>query len=248
MRLALITHASEFCGPAAVRGLLAAGFEVLASDPRFAQGDCLVRFMARFPSVRTRSSTDATALLEDARATGLPLHVVVSNDVHPAHQRATGEATAGDLREALEALVVAPFQLLTAAAGVFRAQGQGRAIVITSSRDRLPQPGGAIADAARAATNALVRGFAVDLAPFGVAVNAIAPNFFASEAYFPKARYVDDPIGHAFVSEQVPAGRLGDEAELAALVTYLATTPGNFHTGSVIEFAGGWPAGRPRPW
>lgn len=229
MRVALVTNADAFGGPAAVRGLREAGFTVATSES--GQADASPEALV------------ATTLERFGR-----LDVVVSNDVHPAPALRVGEAKAGELREALEALVVTPFRLLTAAAGVFRGQGGGRAIVISSCRDRLPLPGGALADAARAATNAMVRSFAVDLAPHGIAVNAIAPNFVASEAYYPKARYVDDPVGRAFIAEQVPAGRLGEEAELAALVAYLATTPGLFHTGSVIDFAGGWPQGRVRPF
>ena len=227
MRVALVTNATAFAGPAAVRGLREAGFVVHTEDG---------------------TSTDAApeALVTAALERHGRLDVVVSNDVHPAPSRPAGSASADELRDALDALVVAPFRLLSAATSAFRDQGRGRAILITSCRDRLPLPGGALADAARAAANALVRSFAIDLAPHGIAVNAIAPNFFASEAYYPKARYVDDPIGRAFIAEQVPAGRLGDEAELAALVAYLATTPGTFHTGSIIDFAGGWPAGRPR--
>lgn len=229
MRVALVTNANAFGGPAAVRGLREAGFLLSTDEGRL-------------------GGTTPEALVAATLERFGRLDVVVSNDVHPAPARRVGEATADEMRQALEALVVTPFRLLTAAAGVFRAQGGGRAIVISSCRDRLPLPGGALADAARAATNAMVRSFAVDLAPHGIAVNAIAPNFFASEAYYPKARYVDDPVGHAFIAEQVPAGRLGDEAELAALVAYLATTPGVFHTGSVIDFAGGWPQGRVRPF
>jgi NAD(P)-dependent dehydrogenase (short-subunit alcohol dehydrogenase family) len=229
MRIALVTNAEAFGGPAALRGLRDAGFTVATGEAANA--------------VASPEALVATTVERFGR-----LDVVVSNDVHPARARPVGEASADELREALEALVVTPFRLLTAAARVFQAQGGGRAIVISSCRDRLPLPGGALADAARAATNAMVRSFAIDLARHGIAVNAIAPNFFASEAYFPKARYVDDPDGRTFVAEQVPVGRLGEEPELAALVAYLATTPGIFHTGSVIEFAGGWPQGRPRPF
>lgn len=227
MRVALVTHATLFAGPAAVRGLREAGYLVHADDG---------------PSAHTAPESLVHAVLERHGR----LDVLVSNDVHPAPAHTVGKTNPDELRAALEALVVAPFRLLTAATPVFRAQGEGRAILITSCRDRLPLPGGVISDAARAAANALVRSFAVDLAPDGIAVNAIAPNFFASEAYYPKARYVDDPAGRTFIAEQVPAGRLGEEAELAALVAYFATTPGTFHTGSIVDFAGGWPAGRPR--
>ena len=38
-------------------------------------------------------------------------------------------------------------------------------------------------------------------------VNAIAPNYLYSEAYFPKAKFIDNPDGRAFIEEVVPAGR-----------------------------------------
>jgi NAD(P)-dependent dehydrogenase (short-subunit alcohol dehydrogenase family) len=108
-------------------------------------------------------------------------------------------------------------------------------------------PGGAIPDIARAGANALVRSLAIELAPHGIAVNAIAPNFLYSEAYFPRARYIDDPAGRDWIRRVVPAGRLGEPAEIGALVRHLATLEGSFHTGTIIPFTGGWPAAPPRP-
>ena len=67
--------------------------------------------------------------------------------------------------------------------------------MITSNRTRLPLPGGAIPDAARAGLNALVKSLSLELAPHGIPVNAIAPNYLYSETYFPRARFIDDPAG-----------------------------------------------------
>ncbi len=68
-----------------------------------------------------------------------------------------------------------------------RAALAARVVMITSNRTRLPMPGGAIPDAARAALNALVKSLSLELAPDGIPVNAIAPNFLYSETYFPRA-------------------------------------------------------------
>jgi 3-oxoacyl-[acyl-carrier protein] reductase len=86
-----------------------------------------------------------------------------------------------------------------------------------------------------------------DLAPHGIPVNAIAPNFLYSEAYFPRAKFIDDPTGSAYIAQVVPAGRLGRPEEIGELVQYLATMKGSFHTGTIIKFAGGWPAAPIRP-
>lgn len=116
-----------------------------------------------------------------------------------------------------------------------------------SCRTELPLSGGAIPDIARAGANALVKSLSLDLAPYGIPVNAIAPNYLYSEAYFPKAKFIDNPIGKSFIREVVPAGRLGEPEEIGELITYLANMKGSFHTGTIIKFAGGWPAAPQRP-
>ena len=67
------------------------------------------------------------------------------------------------------------------------------------------------------------------MAPFGIPVNAIAPNYLYSEAYFPKAKFIDHPIGRDFIREVVPAGRLGEPEEIGELISYLANMKGSFY-------------------
>jgi len=92
-----------------------------------------------------------------------------------------------------------------------------------------------------------VKSLSIELAPFGIPANAIAPNYLYSEAYFPKAKFIDDPIGSEFIKGVVPAGRLGRPEEIGELLSYLANMKGSFHTGTIIKFAGGWPAAPRRP-
>jgi NAD(P)-dependent dehydrogenase (short-subunit alcohol dehydrogenase family) len=152
-----------------------------------------------------------------------------------------------DAKPNTENVLVYPFKLMKYAIPRLKKQGSGNVIMVTSCRTELPLPGGAIPDIARAGANALVKSLSIELAPFGIPVNAIAPNYLYSEAYFPKAKFVDDPIGRAFIKEVVPAGRLGEPEEIGELVSYLANMKGSFHTGTIIKFAGGWPAAPKRP-
>src|SRR5512137_856868 len=99
----------------------------------------------------------------------------------------------------------------------------------------------------RAALNALVRSISLELAPYEVPVNAIAPNYLYSETYYPKAAFVDDPAGREFVRQVVPVGRLARPEEIGELVRYLATARVSFMTGAIIDFSGGWPAAPKRP-
>lgn len=246
-RIALVSNALAFAGPPAVTALRAAGYQVLVQDGQLRSGDRIDAFEAAHPGVRVIPATTPETLVEVAWSMVPRIDVVVSNDVHPAIGVRVEEATPAQLQDALDALVIWPFRLLRAAVPRLRMQGRGNVILITSCRTELPQPGGAIPDMARAAANALVHSLAIELAPYGIPVNAIAPNYLYSEAYFPRARFIDDPQGAAFVRQAVPAGRLGEPGELGELLLYLANMQGSFHTGTVIKFAGGWPVSPARP-
>jgi 3-oxoacyl-[acyl-carrier protein] reductase len=244
---ALVTQATEFAGPPAVAALCNDGFRVIASDVAFA--DCRVakEFEAKHPGAITTADCDPEALLAQCWQALGGLDVLVCNDAHPAIHGPLESLAPEALTATLHALVERPFRLLQLLVPRLKAQGHGNIVMITSCRTELPMPGGAVPDMARAAANALVRSLAIELAPFGIPVNAIAPNFLYSEAYFPRAKFIDDPVGRAYIESVVPAGRLGEPAEIGELVRYLATLKGSFHTGSIIKFAGGWPAAPMRP-
>jgi 3-oxoacyl-[acyl-carrier protein] reductase len=244
---ALVTNASDYAGPPAVDALVADGFRVLVHDKTFADPAAWTRFSSERPHVENVAATDPADLIVRAWKLAGRVAVIISNDHYPAIHGPVDAASLDELRRTLEVLVVAPFSLLKAAIPNLKDQGGGNVVMITSCRTRLPMAGGAIPDAARAAGNALLRSLAVELAPFEIAVNAIAPNFLYSEAYYPRATFIDDPRGKAYVEAAVPAKRLGRPDEIGEVVRFLATTKARFLTGAIIDFAGGWPASAIRP-
>lgn len=78
-------------------------------------------------------------------------------------------------------------------------------------------------------------------APFNIQVNVMAPNYLYSEAYYPKAQYIEDPTGAKSIAEKVPVGRLGAPEEVGELLFFLVSGKSTFVTGQVIDFTGGWP-------
>lgn len=246
-RTALVTNVCEFVGPPAVVALLEDGYAVIAHDASFRDEAVRRSYAETHPGVDALWCDDPAALVAHAWGSRERIDVLVSNDVHPAVHVPVEEARIEDLRETIEQLMVFPFRLMQAAIPMLKAQGGGNVIFVTSCRTELPLPGGAIPDMARAGANALVHSLSIELAPHGIPVNAIAPNYLYSEAYFPRAKFIDDPVGRAFIAQVVPAGRLGEPAEIGELVRYLANMKGAFHTGTVIKFAGGWPAAPKRP-
>lgn len=245
--VALITHALAYVGPAASEALRASGHRLHADDPAFADPDVAGAWRAQHPGASTSAYGDPAMIVEAAVGAHGGLDVILSNDAHPAIHLPIHAGDPAALRETLSMLVERPYRLMQVAAPLLLRQGHGSIVFITSCRTALPMTGGAIPDMARAAANALVQSLAIELAPHGIPVNAIAPNFYASEAYFPRARFVDDPAGAAWIQRVVPAGRLGQPPDIAPLIQYLAALRSPFPTGAIIPFAGGWPAAPPRP-
>ena len=246
-KTALVTNVLHYVGPPAVKALLKEGYKVIAQDTAFKNAETSNHYQAKNPGVIPVSLSDPKALINYLRQQFKKIDVLVSNDTYPAIHGPVEAAAIEDLNATLQNVLVHPFKLMQAAIPLLKKQGCGNVIMITSCRTELPLPGGAIPDMARTAANALVKSLSIELAPFGIPVNAIAPNYLYSEAYFPKAKFIDNPAGKEFIRQVVPAGRLGEPDEIGELVSYLATMKGSFHTGTIIKFAGGWPAAPVRP-
>jgi 3-oxoacyl-[acyl-carrier protein] reductase len=246
-KVALVTNVLDYVGPPAVEALVNSGFRVISHDPSFTDQAARERYLRDHPSTEPIETQKPQELIEAASGKYKKIDVLVSNDTYPAIHGPIEDAVVEDLQNTIESVVIFPFKLMKAAIPLFKSQGRGNIILITSCRTELPLPGGAIPDIARAGANALVTSLSLELAPHNVPVNAIAPNYLYSEAYFPMAKFVDDPRGKAFIEEVVPSGRLGRPEEIGELVKYLAEMKGSFHTGTIIKFAGGWPAAPVRP-
>ena len=246
-RIALVTNVLDYVGPPAVKALLADGYTVVAQDPAFQDSNKQEEYKANNPGTIPFGIREPQRLIQHVWEDHTKVDVIVSNDTFPAIHGPIEEANVEDLNATIDHVLVYPFKLMQAAIPKLKAQGSGNVIMITSCRTELPLPGGAIPDMARAGANALVTSLSLDLAPYGIPVNAIAPNYLYSEAYFPKAKFIDNPVGRDFIKEVVPSGRLGEPDEIGELINYLANMKGSFHTGTIIKFAGGWPAAPKRP-
>ncbi|HEY8579858.1 MAG TPA: SDR family NAD(P)-dependent oxidoreductase, partial [Beijerinckiaceae bacterium] len=105
------------------------------------------------------------------------------------------------------------FSTLQAAAAVMKPQGSGR-ILVTSSISGLKTSGisGYPYSAAKAAVAHLVRVAAVELAPYGVLVNGIAPGVFRTN--ISGGRLKTDPERARFLAESSPLKRIADPSEI----------------------------------
>ncbi|MGY1806986.1 SDR family NAD(P)-dependent oxidoreductase [Blastococcus sp. SYSU D00669] len=123
-----------------------------------------------------------------------------------------------------------------AAARVMREQGGGRIVNIASNFAFRGISGYASYSAAKAGLVALTRTAAVELARYGITVNAVAPGYVATDM---NAVLRDDETTLATVLKGVPLRRMGDPEELGDLVVLLAGRGGGFITGETVVVDGG---------
>lgn len=138
---------------------------------------------------------------------------------------------------AIRVNLTATFRTVQAAAAVMKTQKRG-SIVVTSSAAALrpgPLPGHAY-HATKAAVANLVRLLAMELGPYNVRVNAIAPGPFLTNIAGGRMR--DPAVQPKFVAG-VPMGRPAEPDEIKGLALYLASDASGYVTGAIIPIDGG---------
>lgn len=135
-------------------------------------------------------------------------------------------------------------RMLQAAGREMRDSGRGGAIVNVSSRlARIAVPGMAVYGAAKGALSALTRGAAIDLAPYGIRVNTVAPGF--TETPLLRAWFDQQPDPQAARGEAdsaIPLGRVATPADVAYAVAFLAGDEAGHITGASLAIDGGYTA------
>jgi NAD(P)-dependent dehydrogenase (short-subunit alcohol dehydrogenase family) len=116
----------------------------------------------------------------------------------------------------------------------------GAILNISSAAGHKPVPGGSIYGATKAAVEAMTKSWALELAPAGVRVNAVAPGPTETPGFAKlpiPAEMV--PVVKAKFVEQVPLGRMASSEEIARWVVAVADPANTWMTGHVLAIDGG---------
>ena len=215
-RTALVTGGSRGIGRAVVERFGQLGARVLA------------------PTRAELDLTDAAAVEAYAAALDEPVDILVNNaGVNPL--AGIDELTDDALAETLAVNLTAPLRLCRALAPGMAARGYGRIVNVSSvwtvvgRARRLPYT------VSKTGLNGLTRALAVELAPRGVLVNAVAPGIVATEL----TRQNNTPGQIAALVGQIPLGRLAAVDELAEVIAFLASERNSYITGQVLLCDGG---------
>jgi NAD(P)-dependent dehydrogenase (short-subunit alcohol dehydrogenase family) len=237
-QVALVTGASRGLGRDLARSLAAAGATVLAGvrqpghAPASGGGGIRPLVMDVRDIAGTRRAVDR-AVAELGR-----LDVLVNNAGIGAEHDPL-DVTEADWDTLAEVNLKGAFFTTQSAARHMLERGYGRVIMISSQASLVGLPRSAVYCATKAGLNGLVRALAIEWAPRGVTVNAVAPTWIYTPG---TAERLDDPQFLRGVLEHIPAGRVGSSDDVAAAVLYLASPAAGLVTGTVLSVDGGWTA------
>lgn len=178
--------------------------------------------------------TDHEAVCEFVSLHG-PFDIVVNNagiDI----ARPLLEQTAGDFDQVMSVNLRGTWSVSLEAARALRAVGRPGSIINIASVTGIRQVERITPYAvSKAAVIQLTKQMALELAPFEIRVNAIAPGYFQTDL---TRDYFSTDRGKALLS-RIPMQRSGDYCSLGAALLFLASDDASFVTGSVITVDGG---------
>ncbi len=127
-----------------------------------------------------------------------------------------------------------------------RERGWGRIINVTSIAVKQPVDGLILSNSVRAAVTGFARTLANEVARDGVTVNNVMPGYTRTArldwlaGQIAAREGIDREAAFDRWASEIPTGRVGDPAEFAALVTFLASERASYITGTSIPVDGGW--------
>ncbi len=237
-QVALVTGASRGIGRAIAATLAAQGLKVIGTATTESGAAGITEALSAHPgckgvALNVNDAAAAEALIDAIVKEHGALHVLVNN------AGITRDTLAMRMKDedwdaVLDTNLKAVFRLSRAVIRPMMKQRYGRIISITSVVGASGNPGQANYAAAKAGVAGMTRALARELGSRNITVNCVAPGFIATDMTdeLPEAQ-------KAALMAQIPLQRLGQPAEIAHAVTFLASPQAGYITGTELHVNGG---------
>lgn len=252
-RVALIGGSSKGLGFAAAEELAGAGCDVAlsgrsesslkAAAEQVRAGTNVARRIVHVPTDLTEADS-VTALVQEVADELGPINILVNNTGGPP-PGGFEDMSDDDWYKAIELTFMSTVRLYRAVLPHMKTQNWGRIINIASLSVLQPIDDLILSNALRMGVQGLAKSIAMEVAPYGITVNSVCPTFTRTdrvqgliESQAARGQATQDEITGQLTGS-IPAGRLGEPAEVAGAVAYLASESARFITGAVIPVAGG---------
>ncbi len=196
------------------------------------------------------SEHDSRAMVEAAIERHGRLDILVNNAAAPqgADRNVIDEVPVEVFDEVLRINLRGTFLMCRAAVAAMRRERWGRIINVSSMAGVIAAPRSTPYSASKAGILGFTRALAMDVAAWGITVNAIAPGALGtSRAVLSEDPELDVAAELERRGQRLPVGRVGTPDDVAAAVRYLASDAAAYMTGQTLVLDGGGPMPFPLP-
>ena len=238
----LITGALTGIGRAAALAFARDGARLVVSGRREAEGKALEAELrglgaeAAFVQADVRHDDEMRNLVDQTVARFGRLDAAVNNAGTEGQPGPVTEQTAETYAATFDTNVLGTILSMKHELRVMQAQGAGSIVNISSAFGHEGAPGASVYVASKHAVEGLTRSAALEAAPFGVRVNAVAPGAIETGML---NRFAGNAENKAALAAQAPLARVGEPDEIAQAIVFAASGKSSYMTGHILAVDGG---------
>jgi NAD(P)-dependent dehydrogenase (short-subunit alcohol dehydrogenase family) len=241
-QVALVTGAAKGIGEACALALAEAGADVVLGLRTVSSGTKLVAKIERLGrralavQMDVSKTDEITAAVADAHRYFRRIDILVNNAGIGAPAAAENVREA-DFDATLAVNLKGTFFTAQAVGKIMLRQRRGCIINIGSQAGSVALPTESVYCMTKAGVAHLTKCLALEWAPRGIRVNAVAPTFIKTHG---TKKWLDDAKFRASVNRRIPLGTIGQPADVARPVVFLASPAARLITGATLMIDGGW--------